>query len=46
MIYKNEQTCRACGSEELEIILSYGHTPLADRLLTKDLLMVYDRKTG
>lgn len=38
MVYKNEQICRSCGSGELEIILSYGHTPLADRLLTKGQL--------
>ena len=38
MVYKNEQVCRACGSDELEIILSYGQTPLADRLLTKEQL--------
>ena len=38
MIYKNENSCRACGSDKLELILSYGKTPLADRLLTKEQL--------
>jgi hypothetical protein len=38
MVYKNERVCRACGSDELEIILSYGQTPLSDRLLTKKQL--------
>jgi SAM-dependent methyltransferase len=27
--------CRSCGSAHLEPILSFGHTPLADRLLTQ-----------
>ncbi|MBN1464487.1 class I SAM-dependent methyltransferase [candidate division KSB1 bacterium] len=30
--------CRSCGHEELEEILSFGRTALADRLLTKDQL--------
>jgi len=38
MVYKSEQTCRSCGSRELELILSYGETPLSDRLLTSDQL--------
>ena len=38
MVYKSEQTCRSCGSSELELILSYGETPLADRLLNADQL--------
>lgn len=28
------ETCRACGAPELEIVLSLGETPLANRLLT------------
>jgi SAM-dependent methyltransferase len=38
MLYRNETHCRACGSQDLEEILSYGKTPLADRLLTPDQL--------
>jgi len=30
--------CRSCGSPGLELILSLGRTPLADRLLTKEQL--------
>jgi SAM-dependent methyltransferase len=30
--------CRACGCESLELIVSFGTTPLADRLLTSDQL--------
>ena len=33
-IYKDETTCRSCGSQNLEEILAFGVTPLADRLLT------------
>ena len=28
-------SCRSCGHEPLELIISFGHTPLADRLLTR-----------
>ena len=38
MIHRNEQTCRSCGSRELEAVLSFGITPLADRLLTQEQL--------
>lgn len=38
MVYTIEQTCRASGSPRLEIILEFGETPLADRLLTADQL--------
>ncbi len=31
-------TCFSCGGQRLQIVLSYGHTPLADRLLTADQL--------
>ena len=30
--------CRLCGQEGLRMILSFGRTPLADRLLTKEQL--------
>lgn len=29
-----ERSCRSCGHRPLELILSFGQTPLADRLLT------------
>ncbi|NJK47398.1 class I SAM-dependent methyltransferase [Candidatus Gracilibacteria bacterium] len=32
------QTCRSCGHSQLETILSFGDTPLADALLTEDKL--------
>ncbi|MCP4427742.1 MAG: class I SAM-dependent methyltransferase [Chloroflexi bacterium] len=38
MIYKNETTCRSCDSGNLETILAFGETPLADRLLTAEQL--------
>lgn len=38
MIYKNETTCRASGSSNLQTIIAFGDTPLADRLLTADQL--------
>lgn len=38
MIYKNETTCRASGSPNLETIIEFGETPLADRLLTEEQL--------
>jgi SAM-dependent methyltransferase len=38
LIYRNEQTCRASGSPHLETIISFGTTPLADRLLTPEQL--------
>ncbi len=30
--------CRSCGSENLELIISFGYTPLADNLLTSQQL--------
>jgi SAM-dependent methyltransferase len=33
-----ELKCRSCGEQGLELILSFGTTPLADRLLTEDQL--------
>ena len=29
-------SCRSCGSHEIDSVISFGHTPLADRLLTKE----------
>jgi SAM-dependent methyltransferase len=37
-IYRNESTCRASGSPNLQTIIEFGETPLADRLLTADQL--------
>ncbi len=31
-------TCRSCGADGLKRVLSLGETPLADRLLTEDML--------
>jgi len=31
--------CRCCGSTQLEFIISFGETPLADRLLTRESLL-------
>lgn len=36
--YIIEQHCRSCGSSHLELILSFGATPLADRLINADQL--------
>ena len=38
MIYRDETTCRASGSSNLQTIIEFGDTPLADRLLTADQL--------
>jgi SAM-dependent methyltransferase len=32
----SELTCLACGHSQLDLIISFGYTPLADNLLTKD----------
>ena len=40
-----EQHCRATGSTNLQTILSYRQTPLADRLLTKEQLQAIDQGT-
>jgi SAM-dependent methyltransferase len=45
MFYTLEQHCRATGSTNLQTILSYGQTPLADRLLTKEQLQAIDQGT-
>jgi SAM-dependent methyltransferase len=38
MFYQSEHNCRACGGSKLELIMAFGQTPLADRLLTADQL--------
>jgi hypothetical protein len=38
MIYEKEQTCRSCGSSQIEVVLPLGETPIADRLLTAEEL--------
>lgn len=38
LIYRNEEDCRSCGSRNLETVLAFGETPLADRLLTASQL--------
>lgn len=38
MHYRIEQHCRSCGQSDLKLILSFGETPLADRLVTADTL--------
>jgi SAM-dependent methyltransferase len=35
---KGKISCRSCGEKNLEIFLDLGHTPLADRLLTREQL--------
>jgi len=37
-MHDSKTTCRSCGFPDLELILSFGQTPLADALLTKDQL--------
>jgi SAM-dependent methyltransferase len=34
MLYETRTTCRACGQPGLEVVIAFGTTPLADRLLT------------
>ena len=34
----HELNCRSCGSAQLELIMSFGQTPLADALVTKEKL--------
>lgn len=36
--YRTEHQCRSCGSSNLQTILAFGETPLADRLLTAEQL--------
>src|SRR5262245_19512902 len=40
VIYRAEPCCRGCGGNQLELIMSFGRSPLADRLLTADQLAV------
>ncbi len=35
---KLAQSCRSCGSSQMESVLDLGSTPLADRLLTQTQL--------
>ncbi len=37
-IYEEIQQCRSCGHNELDLVISFGETTLADRLLTQDQL--------
>lgn len=37
-MHASKLTCRSCGNVDLDLILSFGYTPLADKLLTKDQL--------
>ncbi len=37
-MHDSKLTCRSCGNPELDLIISFGYTPLADGLLTKDQL--------
>ena len=43
-IYRTERRCRSCSGAELETILAFGETPLADRLLTAAQLAAPDIK--
>lgn len=38
MIWREETACRSCKSPELEVVIEFGETPLADRLLRDDQL--------
>jgi SAM-dependent methyltransferase len=38
VIWRDETACRSCGSTDLEMIIEFGSTPLADRLLRADQL--------
>jgi 2-polyprenyl-3-methyl-5-hydroxy-6-metoxy-1,4-benzoquinol methylase len=42
MVYQVEQNCRSCRSPNLEDILAFGETPLADRLVTEEQLQEQD----
>ena len=35
---QESKLCRSCGHEDLQLIVSFGRTPLADRLLTREEL--------
>lgn len=38
-LYRSESLCRASGADDLLHVLSLGHSPLADRLLTSEQLL-------
>lgn len=40
--YGRIESCRACGSADLAIVLDLGMSPLADRLLTRDQLQQHE----
>jgi len=44
MIYEDITKCRSCGYKELDLVISFGETPLADRLLTRDRLNLSELK--
>lgn len=44
MFYTSERQCRASGSPNLQLILDYGQTPLADRLLTAPQLQALEQQ--
>lgn len=37
-IARDEVACRSCGSDDLEVVIEFGATPLADRILRADQL--------
>lgn len=37
-MHDSKATCFSCGNHDLDLIISFGYTPLADGLLTKDQL--------
>jgi SAM-dependent methyltransferase len=39
MLEEAKYVCRACGHRPLQLLVSFGYTPLADRLLTQEQLM-------
>jgi SAM-dependent methyltransferase len=45
-IYRTESRCRSCSGADLETILAFGGTPLADRLLTAQQLAAPDIKVS
>ncbi|MGF1474615.1 MAG: class I SAM-dependent methyltransferase [Geminicoccaceae bacterium] len=42
MIYRIETACRSCAGTDLAPVLALGNTPLADRLVTADMLATSD----
>jgi len=43
MFYTVEDRCRASNSPNMETVLAYGHTPLADRLLTAEQVQAIEQ---